>query len=95
MTPRKKLYFCDEYKYDCLDFTDGFSLTAIHVLDEVQVACGERLTSLKLINASRMPFEMLGMVSHKMPKVTIFGHKHWNLKISTAFYFGSYLESNC
>ena len=51
------------------------------------MACGERLTTLKLINASRMPFEMLGMVTHKMSKITIFGHKHYQN-------FGSFHEKN-
>ena len=48
----------------------------------------------------------IGMISHKMPLITIFGHKHFmqkfhqkfdifHEKISTASDFGSYLVSNC
>lgn len=36
-------------------------ILAAHVLDEVSDACCERLTTLNLVNCSRMPFEMMGV----------------------------------
>ena len=33
----------------------------MHVLDEVSEACAERVSTLKLINVTRMPFEMLAI----------------------------------
>ena len=48
------------------------------------------------------PNDPLGMISHKMSLITIFGYKHFrqkfdifHKKISTASDFGSYLVSNC
>ena len=36
---------------------------AAHVLDEVSEACSERVSTLKIVNISRMPFEMLAIAS--------------------------------
>ena len=53
-------------------------------------------TKGKLASSEEAP--ILGMVSHKMSKMTIFGHKKRKAKISwknsTVFGFNSYLESN-
>ena len=38
-----------------------FRILAVHVLDEVSEACAERVSTLKLINVSRQPFEMLAI----------------------------------
>jgi hypothetical protein len=37
--------------------------SASHVLDEVSSACDVRITTLKMINISRRPFEMLAVAS--------------------------------
>ena len=42
---------------------------AAHVLDEVIEACGKRLTTLKLVNATRSPFQMLSIVGFVNLKV--------------------------
>ena len=42
-----------------------------HVLDELIEVCAERITTLKLINASRMPFEILGISGFVNLKVLI------------------------
>ena len=52
------------YTYSILDF-----ILAAHVLDEVIEACGKRLTTLKLVNATRSPFEMLSIVGFVNLKV--------------------------
>ena len=52
------------YTYSVLDF-----ILAAHVLDEVIEACGKRLTTLKLVNATRSPFEMLSIVGFVNLKV--------------------------
>ena len=59
------LSFCTLfYTYCILDF-----ILAAHVLDEVIEACGKRLTTLKLVNATRSPFEMLSIVGFVNLKV--------------------------
>ncbi len=35
--------------------------SAAHILDEVSIACSQRITTLKMINISRLPFEMLAV----------------------------------
>ena len=53
-----------------------------------------------------VPKNILGVISHKKSKITIFGHKYkiknffkkfeiFHKKISTAFDFGLYFGSNC
>ena len=43
------------------NFSLIFGTLAVHVLDEVSEACAERVSTLKLINVSRQPFEMLAI----------------------------------
>ena len=63
----------------------------------------EMVTEDMLDNIIESEDDVLGMISHKMSQITIFGHKlFWqkfhqkfgifHKKISTAFDFGSYLE---
>ena len=62
-----KNFFCHStlfYSYCILDF-----IIAAHVLDEVIEACGKRLTTLKLVNATRSPFQMLSIVGFVNLKV--------------------------
>ncbi len=44
-------------------------ISALHVLDEVSEVCCTRLTTLKVVNISRMPFQMLAIASFVNLKV--------------------------
>ena len=44
---------------------------AAHVLDEVNDVCSERLSSLKIVNISRFPYEMLAVAAFVNLKVLI------------------------
>ena len=64
--------------------------------------CGNSFDGLVWhIETTRMSGHDLGIISHKMSLITIFGHKHFRQKFdifhgkfSTASDFGSYLVSN-
>ena len=65
--------------------------TAAKIAQEIETSCLYSARVTRECEDIDVPAEELGTMSHKMSLITIFGHKHFHEKISTASDFGSFL----